>query len=257
MVHDELQHSNSFGRPRGYAPMRDTTATYQQLQLVIAKTGCPICALSEDAVETYLDTLLWESSTDVNLHDMLGASLGFCGRHSRQLLSFGGQRLAAAVLEQASLLAAIRRLPELAASPVERSTGWGRLGTLWQKPKAPAATTALSRLVAPCPACVRQATEEARGLEVLLTHIDEFASPLQQAGGLCLPHFTQLAHLANATQRATLLVIQQQVWDALARDLEEFIRQQMDHHHGEPISERGRLALERTIAALTGEYPAR
>ena len=75
------------------------------------------------------------------------------------------------------------------------------------------------------------------------------------AGGLCLPHFVQITHHANAAQRATLLTIQQQVWDELAQNLEEFISQQMAHHHGDPISEPGRLALERTIAALTGEYP--
>jgi hypothetical protein len=31
----------------------------------------------------------------------------------------------------------------------------------------------------------------------------------------------------------------------------------MDHLHAEPISEPARLAVERTIAALTGEYPVR
>src|SRR5262245_33754158 len=96
--------------------MRDTTATYQRLQLQIVQPGCPICGLCQEAVTTYLDTLLWESSTDLNVNAMLNASLGFCGRHSRELLNFGGQRLAAAVVERTSLLAALRVLPELAAS---------------------------------------------------------------------------------------------------------------------------------------------
>ena len=237
--------------------MSDTTATYQQMQLRIVKTGCPICALCEAAVETYLDTLLWESSTDFNRHNMLDASLGFCGRHSRQLLTFGGQRLAAAVIERASLLGATRRLPEIATASEGLSSGWGRIRQLWASSKVPPAQSTLSPHVAPCPACVRQSAEEVRGLEVLLRHLDEFAAPLQKAGGLCLPHFNQITHLANATQRATLLRIQQQVWDELAQHLEEFIRKQMDHHHQDPISEPGRLALERTIAALTGEFPMR
>lgn len=237
--------------------MSDTTATYQQLQLHIVKPGCPLCALSEAAVETYLDTLLWESSTDFNLHNMLEASLGFCGRHSRQLLTFGGQRLAAAVVVRASLLPAIRRLPEIAAASEGLSSGWGRIRQLWASSKVPPAQSTLVPHIAPCPACVRQSAEEARGVEVLLRHLDEFAAPLQNAGGLCLPHFSQVTHLANTTQRAMLLRIQQQAWDLLAQQLEEFIRKQMDHHHRDPISEPGRLALERTIAALTGEFPMR
>jgi hypothetical protein len=237
--------------------MTDTTATYQQLQLQIVKPGCPICALREAAVETYLDTLLWESSTDFNLYDMLDASLGFCGRHSRQLLTFGGQRLAAAVVERASLLAAIRRLPQIATASEGLSSGRRSVRQLWARSKEPPAQSTLSPHLAPCPACVRQSAEDVRVLEVLLRHLDEFAVPLQKAGGLCLPHFSQITHLANATQRATLLRIQQQVWDDLAQNLEEFIRKQMDHHHQDPISEPGRLALERTIAALTGEFPVR
>lgn len=237
--------------------MSDTTATYQQLQLLIAKPGCPICALSEAAVETYLDTLLWESSTDVNLHNMLDASLGFCGSHSRQLLTFGGQRLAAAVVERASLLAAIRRLPELATASVASPSRLERLRQRWSRRNVAPVHPTSSSPVAQCPACVRQSGEEVRGFEVLLRHLDECASPLQRAGGLCLPHFIQITHLANAAQRATLLSIQQQVWDELAQNLEEFIRKQMDHHHRDPISEQGRLALERTISALTGEYPVR
>jgi hypothetical protein len=235
--------------------MRDTTATYQQLQQTIVRPGCPICGLSVAAVKSYLDTLLWESSTDPNAYAMLGASLGFCGRHSRQLLDFGGQRPAAAVVERAALLATIRRLPDLVASIPAPSKA--RLAWPWRAADIPGDQEAPAQGIEPCPACVRAGHEEERATRVFLAHLDEFAGPLEAAGGLCLPHFIQVTRAAKAPARAVLLAIQQRIWAELAANLEEFIDKQKAHHFGESISEPGRIAVERTIAALTGEYPAR
>jgi hypothetical protein len=209
------------------------------------------------AVYTHLDTLLWESSNDLNARDMLAASLGFCGRHSRQLLDFGGQRLAVAVVQRGVLLAALRRLPDLAdpQPATSRFRQWQEW--LWpRQPKPPA--PAMDHNIQPCPACVRQANTEARAVEALLKHLlEELIEPLRQAGGLCLPHFILTAQSANAAQHAVLLQIQQENWAALRMDLEDFIRKHMDHHHDEPISDRARLSVERAIAVLTGEYPVR
>jgi hypothetical protein len=236
--------------------MPKDSATYQQLQQIITQPGCAICGLCQQAVNTYLDTLLWESSTDFNLQTILTASLGFCGRHSRQLLTFGGQRLAAAVVERTSLLAALRRLPEVTAA-VEPAPARFRLGQPRPRVKDQSARAGLPDSIQPCPACLREAAEEARATTVLLKHLDEFSAALLNAGGLCLPHFIQATRAADARQRVVLLDIQQGVWTDLSKLLEEFIRKHMDHHHTEPIGEQARLAVERTIAALTGEYPVR
>src|SRR5690242_18711038 len=190
--------------------MKNVTATYQRLQSMIAHPGCPICGLSQEAVATYLDTLLWESSTDLNVHAILTASLGFCGRHSRELLTFGGQRLAAAVVERASLLAAIQRLPDLATVAPGPSPSWFRpWSTRQEASQAPSEHLALPCDIKPCPACVRQANVEARGVEVLLAHLAEFSGPLLAAGGLCLPHFVQATRAANGGARESLLAIEQ------------------------------------------------
>jgi hypothetical protein len=236
--------------------MRDTTATYQRLQLQIVQPGCPICGLCQEAVTTYLDTLLWESSNDLNVHAILTASLGFCGRHSRDLLGFGGQRLAAAVVERASLLAALHALPELVAStPIATSSRFRLLPSrqVSPQPEDPRMAPGIKQ----CPACVRQSNEETRGTAILLAHMGEFSAPLAAAGGLCLPHLILAVRAAKPEQRNALLAIQQHVWGELAGYLEEFIRIHNQHHHADPISERGRLAVERTIAALTGEFPVR
>jgi len=238
--------------------VKDTTAAYQRLQALIIEEGCPVCHLSQEAATTYLDTILWESSTDLNVHELLTASLGFCGRHSRELLTFGGQRPAAAVVERSSLLAAIRRLPELVADAGSPPPSQFRLWGVRHQPRArKGEQPPLPDSIKPCPACVRQLDEETRGIKILLAHLEEFTSPLLAAGGLCLPHFLQAVSIANHTEREVLLSIQQSVWATLAENLDEFIRKQMHQHHGEPISEPARQAVERTIDSLTGLYPVR
>jgi hypothetical protein len=238
--------------------MEDKSATYQRLQSIIVEDGCPICHLSLQAVHTFLDTILWESSTDLNVHEMLTESLGFCGRHSRELLLFGGQRLAVAVVERASLLAAIRRLSELVESAIAPSPSQFRLWQTRHTTKVqPGVHPDLPCGVKPCPACVRQTNEEARGIEVLLAHLEEFSTPLLAAGGLCLPHFFQAARAASEVERETLTTIQKDAWTALSGNLEEFIQKHMHHRHAEPISEEARHAVEHTITGLTGEYPVR
>lgn len=236
--------------------MATESATHQRLQEIITQQGCPICGLAQEAAYGYLDTLLWESTTDLNMHAILTASLGFCGRHSRQLLTYGGQRLGAAVVERTSLLAAIGRLPDLAVI-ADPPSPWYRLRQSRPKPQVQAAQVGLIDSVQPCPACVREAAEEARGITVLLAHLDEFSGPLLGAGGLCLPHFVQTTRAASAPKRAALLEIEQRAWVDLAELLEEFIRKHMAHHHDDPISDPARFSVERTIAALTGEYPVR
>lgn len=240
--------------------MKDTTAAYQRLQTLILEKGCPVCHLSQEVATTYLDTILWESSTDLNVHNMLTASIGFCGRHSRALLDFGGQRLAAAVVERASLLAAIHRLPDLTAAAVQAPASQFRLWPARQGDTTEASAGARPAMpggIQPCPACVREITEENRAIQVLLAHMGEFSAPLLEAGGLCLPHFLQTMRRAHERERAVLSSIQQEAWAGLSSDLEQFIRKQMHHHQSDPISEPARHAVERTIDALTGTFPVR
>ena len=240
--------------------MKDKTAAYQRLQALILEKGCPICRLSQEITSAYLDTTLWESSTDIYVHSLLTASLGFCGRHSRELLGFGGQRPAAAVVERASLLAAIQRLSDLTAAAVQPPSGQFRFWQTRRSERAEASAgerPAMPGDVQPCPACVREIAEENRAIEVLLAHMDEFSAPLLEAGGLCLPHYLQTVRRARARDREALLSIQQQAWASLSSDLEQFIRKQMHHHQSEPISEPARHAVERTIDALTGTFPVR
>jgi hypothetical protein len=237
--------------------MAKQSTTYQQLQTIMTGTGCPICRLSQQAVHSYLASLLWESVNDPAIRQQLNQSLGFCGSHSRELLTFNGEWLGVAIIQRSLLQEVLRRISDPASAPARPP-----LLAQWQEKLFSTGSTGSERAVAPatkpCPACVQHAEVEARGLETILKHLhDDLAEPLRRAGGLCLPHLEQaLAANPKAAVRAELLEIQQQLWSELVGHLDEAIRKYDHRFRNEKMTEAERLSVERAIYGLTGEEPA-
>jgi hypothetical protein len=238
--------------------MERQSVTYRQLQTVLVdKPGCPVCHLGQEAGHHYLDGLLWESVNDPGVRDGLLDSLGFCGRHSRELLTFAGERLGIAIIQRAVLQEALRNLQDnptaggrnllqrLQDDLLNRrdATGWAEEGTV----------------LAPCPACAHQAEVEERALQELLVHLGaDLAEPLQQAGGLCWPHLQQALRLCDAPATCTALVtMHRRLWSELVDNLSEFIRKKDHRFQSETVTGAERVAIDRSIAVLTGEYPIR
>jgi hypothetical protein len=230
------------------------SATYQQLQLLLAEPGCPICRLSNKLVHKYLDGLLYESVNDPGIRATLVKSLGFCYRHSRELLTFPWERAGVAIVQRAVLQEALRRLPTLAFSPPP---------TLLQKIQDRFASSSGQAEPEPspasfqesCPACQQQAQVEERALQTLVEKlVNDLAESLRVAGGLCLPHLEQaLRSSQQATTRTLLLQLHQTLWEQLVGHLSEFIRKQDHRFRNATITDAERMAVERSIAILTGE----
>ncbi len=238
--------------------MSKTSATYQQLQNVLTRPGCPICALGEQAAHSYLDGLLWESVNDPGIRERLAGSLGFCGRHSRELLTFPGERLGVAILQRAVLREAVNRLHQNpAASPP------GFVQSIQDKLSGRIDRTAPesgpSQSMRPCPACVQQDQAEALACETLLTHFTgDLDGPLLSAGGLCWPHLQRALESEGETPvRAALVQLHRRAWEAVAAQLDELIRKNDHRFRAEKITEQERSAIDRSIAILTGAYPLR
>jgi len=232
------------------------SATYQQLQIALKKVGCPICQLGQQTGHAYLDGILWESVNDPSTREKLIGSLGFCGRHTRETLTFAGERLGVAIIQRAVLKEVARRLPAAAApSP----TILQRIQAQWrQQPDAAQADSPLNA-TSPCPACVQQAAGEKRARQVLLEHLQQdLAEPLRKAGGLCLPHLQNaLQECRQPEVAAALIELQQAAWQDLGAHLSEFIRKNDHRFQAEKITDGERAAVDRAVAALTGEYPIR
>ena len=124
------QHLRTLPRTRSLAPHPggrcvSRRATYQQLQIALQNAGCPICRLGQEAGRSYLDGLLWESVNDPRIQREIAEGGGFCGRHSRELLTFPGSRLGAAILERAVLRQALQALDDAGAKQTTRRQGCG------------------------------------------------------------------------------------------------------------------------------------
>lgn len=220
---------------------------YQELQEMLKQPGCPICHVGRKVARSQLDALLYDSVTDKDSRDKLAGSMGFCGAHSRDLLTFPGERLGATIIEWALLREAQRRLQN--SSPAA--------GSSWrQRLRGQAAASSLAA-DDPCPVCVNQAKLEARSLEELLEHlVEDLDTPLRAAGGLCWPHLEQAMRSASqASVHSALVTLHDQVWQGLIDQMGEFIRKRDYRYSQETISDAETAAVERSIEVLTGLYP--
>ena len=68
----------------------DRSKTHYDLRDAFAGDGCPICALTEAAVDRYFATLNYEAAGDRGVRAHLRLTLGFCRPHAHQWLAAGG-----------------------------------------------------------------------------------------------------------------------------------------------------------------------
>ncbi len=221
---------------------------YQELQEMLQQPGCPICHVGRKVARGQLDALLYDSVTDKESREKLASSMGFCSAHSRELLSFPGERLGATIIEWALLREAQRRLKASAPSA----------GSSWRKRLlGQGSASAAAAAADPCPVCTHQAEIEARSLRELLEHlVGDLERPLAAAGGLCWPHLDlAMRSASDAPVHRALVSLHDQVWQGLIDQMAEFIRKRDYRFSQETISDEESAAVERSIETLTGTYP--
>jgi hypothetical protein len=186
---------------------------------------------------------MYESVNDYGLRQQLTKTMGLCAFHSQELLTFPGSKLGAAIIEQAMLKEALRRMK--AASP-ERNSFFSRSGKTSPTYHAPDQST--------CPACKHERAAELRAIEELLSQWnDAWAGLLENTGGLCFNHLVQMIKLAPKSTGQSLKTMHQRLWMNLDSQLDEFIRKQDYRFRHEEISDEEGDASRRAITILTGE----
>ena len=224
--------------------MPQPNATLEDLETILhEQEGCPICHYGRLAGRKYLDSVMYESVNDYGLRQQLTKTMGFCTFHSQEMLTFPGSKLGAAIIEQAMLKEALRRMKT--ASP-ERNSFFSRSGKTSLADRAPDQST--------CPACKHERAAELRAIEELLSQWDDaWAGLLENTGGLCFNHLMQMIKLAPKSTGQSLKTMHKRLWLNLDSQLDEFIRKQDYRFRHEEISEEEGVASRRTIAILTGE----
>jgi len=224
--------------------MTQPNATLEDLERILhEQEGCPICHYGREAGRKYLDGVMYESVNDFGLRQRLVKNMGFCAFHSQEILTFPGAKLGAAIIEQAMLKEALRRMEDV--SPA-RGSIFSRGNKNGSGSSVPDRNN--------CPACLHEQAAEQRAIEELLTHWDEtWAGLLENAGGMCFNHLTLTLRLAPKSTAKTLKAMHKDLWQTLIAQLDEFIRKQDYRFRDESISEEEGVASRRTIAILTGE----
>jgi len=172
---------------------------------------CPICDLEIEAVQRYLDSLLYESVNDGGVRADLLRSRGYCNRHAHVLLGLE-QGLGIAILFQDQVRLFLGFLPGIERMPPRSlrkklSEPWGRREH--------------------CPACRIQNDAQDRYLSVLVEALldDEMRAAFDASPGLCAPHFMgALRVVEDADVRRCLIETERKKFEELLHDLEEFCR---------------------------------
>jgi hypothetical protein len=159
---------------------------------------CPICALVENEVRRYMESILYEQVNNVFFRAKLRQDAGFCNRHSHQLVEYK-DALGTAII-----------MREMLANELESPPSRAGL-KFWQKqPKRS------------CLVCILERDAAQRSIAVLSDNssLPELRTALQSGTGLCWPHY-RLTLKNNLPRWFT--EFQQQRFQALLAALDTFI----------------------------------
>jgi len=218
---------------------RRTTETQGNHDLfeAFADPGCPVCALSRQAVSRYMGATNYDSLGDPDIRRRFEASMGFCNRHAHQWL------------EEAFILGTAQMYRDILLQAREevrqrRWRGGGALrkvGSLLSRQQAePGEGDRFLRPTAPCPACEILAETEARLTRTLVQGVAEpdFRAAFTASDGLCIPHLRTA--LAAAPREDAFNALRDRALateDILLAHLEETIRKHDYRFRHEPAGD--------------------
>jgi hypothetical protein len=200
---------------------------YYNLHDAFAEEGCPICRLCSQAVDRYLEHLLYESVNDLEVRRNIRQSQGFCRKHAWQLLQ-RGDLLGIAIIHQDVILTIQRMLHREQRQRLHLSRAH------WLRRVLPASVTQaayrLATRLAPirqCPACQKRVEVQDAYLETLLQHCADLQllTAWRASDGLCWPHVQCAIGLIREEETLLLLMdLELAHFGHLGSELREFIR---------------------------------
>jgi hypothetical protein len=214
--------------------------------------GCALCYLAQQKSQRYVESLLDSAVIDVEQRDVWRNAKGFCNWHAGMAIVVPQAASSLALLYADVLADATHHLATLTASL--SSAPWyhqfwrrhiGKRIQLWLRAWQP-------RQV--CPACRLWHEQELLYLTVLLDdwHDATLHSAFAQSSGFCRPHVTRLmVHGTAHGHLPAFLTAQQERWQALQADLQEFIRKLDYRFAREPYGSEAD-AWQRVVALLAG-----
>ena len=206
--------------------MEKHTAYYELLKQ-LTQAACPICALATRRTRAYLERYLEEGVVHEDTWDGLVASGAWCGRHAHAIKSFEdglavalfyGHMLKKKIANLKAGEALLPHVPGLAIAPGLLGRIRGDAGQLQ------------------CPACsIEQETERTQAhLVAKALEEPEAVAAMLAHPGFCLSHVDMILERAALTHKVAFAAQQSSKLQALADELELFVRRS-EHGASEPI----------------------
>lgn len=203
--------------------------TLARWKAALAAPGCPVCRLMQEAGRDFLVQTLREGKAHAEVYERIRKAGGFCEGHTRSLRRLGSKTLGD------------RR-------SVARLYGW-----------------LLDDLAvgfaphSPCPACEfeeeygRVSLATLRDLLHPATDVADLGKQFEASTGLCLPHFVAAAScIENEDSLRRLAVVQARAWEALSRDLKEYLRKHDYRFSREPKTPAEERSWVEAVAVIGG-----
>lgn len=191
--------------------------------------GCPVCHLAREAGRDFLIHVLREGKAHADVYERIRDAGGFCEGHTRILQRLGAERLG----DRGSLA---------------RLYGWliQDLGTGFPAQGACAACEAAKEYE-------RASLAALRDLLHPVTRDPDLHKRFVEGEGLCLSHFVAAASLLEDEESLRVLAeVQRRAWDALSRDLKEYLRKHDYRFSREPKTPAEESSWVRAVAAISG-----
>jgi len=213
--------------------------TLHALMDACSQPGCPLCTVTQAAVERYISGLFYESILDPISRRKLRNSLGLCQKHARLVLDAGlSDALGLAILYEDLVGKVLELLP--VATNSTRITKKEAIRFL-----EPAK---------PCPACIQEKETSRRFSSALgeASHQGGFQQAFRKSDSLCLPHLREaIEYTSNQHSLRALLDSQSEKITGLRQQLAEFIRKNDYRFRDEAFGEE-RDSYRRAIEMIVG-----
>jgi len=226
--------------------MNNTSKPYSHHEFLEActQTGCPVCRIGAQTVRKQLKALFYEYVNDREMRANLVKSLGFCGEHTRILLSHKiADALGASIIYEHLVKVILREFPVPSANiqPKELS-------------RKISSFVSASDGLGECLACNRREEAVNYTLSQIANAMDNtvLLNALEISDGFCFSHLSQLLlRISKPAEVNFLLTLTKNKLETRKAEMAEVIRKN-DHHHSEGITQGEAVAWKKAMVMLSG-----
>jgi len=209
------------------------------------QTGCPVCRIGAQTVRRQLKSLFYEYVNDREMRANLVKSLGFCGEHTRLLLSHKiADTLGVSIIYEHLVKVILREFP-ISASNTQPKELSRKIGSF----------VSASEGLGKCQACNRRDEAVNYTLSQIAGALDNatLVDALEKSDGFCFPHLSQLLlQTSKSADINFLLTLTKNKLEARQSEMAEVIRKNDHHFSSEVITPEEAIAWKKAMTFLSG-----